>query len=151
MLLGNGVEGRFPFLDHRVIELACSLPDAFKLRVLVEKYLLRRFAAALLPSSLARRTKQPYRAPVVGALVGPVAPEWARRALSREAVDAVGIFSGEKVERLAERAATTIGNETESDAMALMAIASTQLLHDTILQMRPVSNAEIRSVEVNVL
>jgi asparagine synthase (glutamine-hydrolysing) len=151
MLLGNGVEGRFPFLDHRVIELACSLPDELKLRVLVEKYALRRLAQGLLPADLARRTKQPYRAPVLGALVGPGTPEWARRALSRDAVDAVGVFSGEKVERLAQRAAAAVGHESESDAMALMAIASTHLLHESLLRMGAPSTAEMRKLEVELL
>jgi asparagine synthase (glutamine-hydrolysing) len=148
MLLGHGVEGRFPFLDHRIIELACALPERMKLDVLTEKAVLRRLARDLLPSSLARRTKQPYRAPIVGALVGPAAPDWARRALSRDAVDALGVFSGEKVERLARRAAASIGHESEADAMALMAVASTQLLEDEVLGAGQPTAAERETVEV---
>jgi asparagine synthase (glutamine-hydrolysing) len=149
MLMANGVEGRFPFLDHRVIELACALPETLKLRVLTEKYLLRRFARQLLPETLAKRTKQPYRAPVLGGLVGPEAPQWARLALSRDAVDAVGVFSGEKVERLVRRvAASGLRAESEADAMALMAVASTHLLNETVVRGRAPTAAEVRDVEV---
>ncbi len=149
VLLGNSVEGRFPFLDHRVIEFACALPEGLKLRVLVEKYLLRRLARDLLPPSLAERTKQPYRAPVVGALVGPSAPDWARRALSRDAVDEAGVFSGEKIERLAAHAAASGGHETEGNAMALMAVASAHLLHERLVRGFEVPSADVRAVEVS--
>ncbi|TGP13305.1 asparagine synthase-related protein, partial [Mesorhizobium sp. M1D.F.Ca.ET.234.01.1.1] len=37
MLMGNSVEGRFPFLDDDVVKLANSLPAKYKLRVLDEK------------------------------------------------------------------------------------------------------------------
>lgn len=150
MLLGNSVEGRFPFLDHRVIEFACALPENFKLKVLVEKYLLRRLASDLLPKSLARRTKQPYRAPSVGALVGPSAPRWAQEAFSREGVDEVGVFSGEKVARLAGLAASAGRTESESHAMTLMAVASTRLLHDRLVRGFQVPKAAVQAVKVSV-
>ena len=38
MLMAHSVEGRFPFLDEEVVTLANSLPAAYKLRVLDEKY-----------------------------------------------------------------------------------------------------------------
>ena len=41
MLMANSVEGRFPFLDRRVVALAESLPAAYKLRVLDEKHVLK--------------------------------------------------------------------------------------------------------------
>ncbi len=148
MLLANGVEGRFPFLDHRVIELAASLPESLKLHVLVEKYLLRRLARTLLPDGLARRTKQPYRAPVAKALVGPAAPAWARDALSRDAAEAVGVFSGDKVEALSRRVASELGEESEGDAMALMAVASTHLLHHASAWHRAPATSEVSDVEV---
>jgi len=147
MLLGNSVEGRFPFLDHRVIEFACALPGNFKLKTLVEKHLLRRFARDRLPSALVNRPKQPYRAPIVGALLGPRSPEWARRLLSREAVDEVGVFAGDRVEKLAKRTAAAIGKESEGDSMTLMAIASTQLLHHRLVR-APTRATDLESVEV---
>ena len=57
------IEGRFPFLDHRVIEFANRLPPQLKIRGLNEKYMLRRALADLLPPTSCTRTKQPYRAP----------------------------------------------------------------------------------------
>lgn len=61
--MANSIEGRFPFLDHRVIEFANTLPDRWKIRGLTEKYLFRRAMAGLLPDEIMWRTKQPYRAP----------------------------------------------------------------------------------------
>ena len=40
--MANSIEGRFPYLDHRVIEFANRLPPSFKIRGMTEKYLLRR-------------------------------------------------------------------------------------------------------------
>ena len=60
--MAHAVEGRFPFLDHRVAEFAAALPPRMKLRGLTEKYLLRRSLQGDLPPSIAWRPKQPYRA-----------------------------------------------------------------------------------------
>ena len=70
MLMGHSIEGRFPFLDYRVAELAASLPDQLRLRGLTEKYLLRKAVEHRLPAEIAARKKRPYRAPIVGAFVG---------------------------------------------------------------------------------
>jgi asparagine synthase (glutamine-hydrolysing) len=64
MLMANSVEGRFPFLDHRVIEFANRLPDDLKLRVLNEKYILKKTFQDKLPGTILNRKKQPYRSPV---------------------------------------------------------------------------------------
>ena len=63
MAMANSVEGRFPYLDHRVIELANRLPPRYKLRALTEKYVLKQAVKGLLPETIRRRVKQPYRAP----------------------------------------------------------------------------------------
>jgi len=42
MAMAHGVEGRFPFLDHRVVELAARIPPRMKLKGLREKHILRR-------------------------------------------------------------------------------------------------------------
>jgi asparagine synthase (glutamine-hydrolysing) len=149
MLLGNSVEGRFPFLDHRVIEFAAGLPQRFKLRGLVEKHLLRRYARSLLPDSLAERTKQPYRAPIVPALLGNGAPGWVNDLLDPTAVDEVGVFAGDRVEKLVARARMNLGHETEADSMTLMGVISTQLLHDRLVRGVAPPSQHVEAVEVH--
>jgi asparagine synthase (glutamine-hydrolysing) len=131
MLLGNAVEGRFPFLDHRVIAVAQRIPERLRLRGLDEKFVLKRAARGLVPDNVLRRTKFPYRAPAPLGLVADDAPPWARAMLSPEAIDAVGVFDGAKVQRLLAKlrsAAAEHARPAEADAMTLMAVVSTQLL-----------------------
>jgi len=40
--MANSVEGRYPFLDYRVIEFAAKLPPDFKMHGLNEKFILKR-------------------------------------------------------------------------------------------------------------
>ena len=53
-------KGRFPFLDHRVVEFCNRLPPRLKLRGLTEKYLLKRLSRRWLPEEIWRRPKRPY-------------------------------------------------------------------------------------------
>ena len=77
MLMGNSVEGRFPYLDYRVAEFAAALRDRLLLRGLEEKYLLRQTASRRLPRAISERPKQPYRAPIGAVFCGPGAPAYA--------------------------------------------------------------------------
>ena len=42
MAMAHSVEGRYPFLDHRVVEFAAKLPSNVKMKVLDQKHLLKR-------------------------------------------------------------------------------------------------------------
>src|SRR5262249_42496386 len=61
--MAHAVEGRFPFLDHRLVEFAARIPTSMKLRGLDEKHILKRASRGLVPDSILARSKQPYRAP----------------------------------------------------------------------------------------
>lgn len=58
------LEARSPFLDHKVIEFAASLPENFKLRGLTTKYLLKRVLRKLLPSENLERRKMGFGVPI---------------------------------------------------------------------------------------
>ena len=62
--MANSVEGRYPFLDYRVIEFAATLPPDFKMHGLNEKYILKKMMEGRLPESILKRPKQAYRAPI---------------------------------------------------------------------------------------
>ena len=127
MAMAHSVEGRFPFLDHRVVEFASKLPVSLKMKVLNEKYLLKRCAAGLIPPSVAKRPKQPYRAPEACSFLQPAAREYMEELLSPEQIQRDGIFDAPAVAMLQDkfRKGTAIGVK---DNMGLVGIVSTQLL-----------------------
>ena len=148
MLMGNSVEGRFPFLDHRLIEFAAALPERLKLRGLSEKWILKRLARRFVPATVLQREKYPYRAPAAGALIGLDAPGWSRELLSREATRKVGVFDEEKVARLVAKLSARPAPASEADSQALIAVATTQLLADQLLPPAPVPQRDVDAVEL---
>ncbi|GAA1026505.1 asparagine synthase (glutamine-hydrolyzing) [Virgisporangium ochraceum] len=150
MLMANSVEGRFPFLDANVVEFANALPARHKLFGLEEKYVVKRAFADVVPKSILRRPKQPYRAPDAASLFAAGTPEWFDAVTSEAAVRAAGVFKPEMVARLIAKGVRTGGeNMTNTDSMRIMAVVSTQLTHATFIAETP-SGAELPDIQVAV-
>lgn len=66
------IEGRVPYLDHRLVELLLSLPGRFKAGVIRRKRLLRELARGRVPEATRRRPKQGFTVPVGRWLTGPL-------------------------------------------------------------------------------
>ncbi len=60
----NALEVRVPFLDHRVVQLANSLPSHLKIRGTTQKYILRKLAADLLPAAILSGEKRGFGIPI---------------------------------------------------------------------------------------
>lgn len=127
MAMAHAVEGRFPFLDHRVVEFAAKLPTSLKLRGLNEKYLLKRAVGDLLPATITERTKQPYRAPISTSFFGDHAPAWVADVLSAGEIRAAGLFDPAAVAKLVQKCSSG-SPVSEGDNMALVGVLSTQLI-----------------------
>jgi asparagine synthase (glutamine-hydrolysing) len=136
MAMAHSVEGRFPFLDTEVVDLAARLPDAHKLRVLDEKHVLKRAARGLIPEAIIARKKQPYRAPDALAFAGGRGREFAQDVLSPAAVERAGVFDPAAVQRLLAKciAGASAGQLSNVDNMALVGALSTQLLYDQVVR-----------------
>jgi len=136
MAMAHSVEGRFPFLDVRVMEFAARLPPRLKMRVLDEKHLLKLAVGGLVPESIRRRPKQPYRAPDAASFfdsarqaprAGWIAPLTAPEQLARD-----GVFNPRAVSKLMEKGCA--GQITGArDGMALVGVLSTQVLIDRFI------------------
>ena len=63
MEMSHSVEGRVPFLDHKVAEYTATLPVSFKIKGLIEKYVLREATRDVLTPELYTRRKHPFFAP----------------------------------------------------------------------------------------
>ena len=126
--MANSVEGRFPFLDYRLVEFCNRLPPELKLRGLTEKYLLKRLAAQWLPEGIWIRPKRPYRAPIHRSFINESTPEYVNELLSPHNIEAAGYFKSGAVNQLTAKVRRG-GRLSETDDMALVGILSTQLVH----------------------
>jgi len=72
MLMAFGVEGRVPFLDHRVVEFGLSLPSAMKISGKTGKYFLRQWAESYLPKNHLYAPKRGFTVPIGDWLKGSV-------------------------------------------------------------------------------
>ncbi len=133
MAMGHSVEGRYPFLDYRVVQFAAKLPPALKMKVLDEKYLLKRAAEGLIPPSIIRRHKQPYRAPDGKSFFNSSRNRETFKAMTSPQVTApMGIFKPTAVSALAAKfeSGRAIGTK---DNMALTGILSTIIAVDRLV------------------
>jgi asparagine synthase (glutamine-hydrolysing) len=128
MAMAHAVEGRFPFLDDRVVEFCSNLPADLKLRGLTEKYLLKKVAQGWLPPEIWRRPKRPYRAPIHRSFFSEASHEYVRELLSPETITASGFFKPGAVSQLVDKIERGM-HLSETEDMALAGILSSQLVY----------------------
>jgi len=135
--MAHSVEGRFPFLDHRVVEYCNQLPPTLKLRSLTEKYVLKELSRQWLPDEVWQRPKRPFRAPIHKSFFSGAKLDYLEERLSPSAIHSAGLFRGPSVEALRAKLERGMGLG-ETDDMALAGIISTQLLvHQFIDDFQP--------------
>jgi asparagine synthase (glutamine-hydrolysing) len=83
MSMGVSLEGRVPFLDHRFVELAMSIPESMKLKNGTLKYILKKAVRGVIPDELIDRPKQGFGVPI---------NEWFARGLRQTARTAIDDF-----------------------------------------------------------
>lgn len=132
MAMAHSVEGRFPFLDWRVVQFCNRLPSNLKLRGLTEKYLLKKVGKRWLPREICQRPKRPYRSPIHRSFINQSTPGYVEDLLSPQKIKATGLFKSEAVSQLVQK--IRLGKHVgETDDMALAGILSTQLFHSQFI------------------
>lgn len=133
MSMANSVEGRYPFLDHRVIEFCMKLHPDLKLNGLNEKYLLKKMMKGRLPEIILNRSKQAYRAPIRSTFITENLHHYLKEKISVKELEEAGIFNQNHVINLLAK--MKVNKQTsEIDNMALTAIISTQILNDLFIK-----------------
>ena len=149
MTMANSIEGRFPFLDHRLVEFASRLPPRLKMAGLDEKHILKTATRHLVPESIRQRPKQPYRAPDAQSFFdtnsGMARFEYVDAMLARSAIEDAGLFDPDVVGKLVEKARSGAAIGTK-DNMALVGILSAQLVVEQFVNGRPVDVPEAVTV-----
>jgi asparagine synthase (glutamine-hydrolysing) len=64
MTMSTSVEGRAPYLDHKLVEFAMGIPSALKIKNGQSKYILKKAVEGIIPDNIIYRKKQGFGAPV---------------------------------------------------------------------------------------
>jgi asparagine synthase (glutamine-hydrolysing) len=150
MLMAHSVEGRFPFLDHRVVEFCMRIPPGLRMNGLTEKHILRESMRNLLPAEIRKMVKQPYRAPDAKCFIGESGDGLVEEMLSPGRIGEKGYFDPRQVERLVSKFHRNPVTGFK-DNMAFVGILSTQLLDQIFVRDfradREIDPSLVRAVE----
>ena len=102
LTMANSIEGRVPFLDHRLVEFALSLPSSMKMRRGNLKYLLRVVAERYVGKETAWASKAAFYLPFRKCF-GADFDVFVRDTLSASSIRRDGYFDPTVVDRLVER------------------------------------------------
>lgn len=101
LTMANSIEGRVPYLDHRLVEFAARLPVGLKQKGMQAKALLRRVADRHLPAAIAKRKKAAFYLPVAD-FYGPDFCDFVRDTLNPSTVADDGYFDPAGVSKLVD-------------------------------------------------
>lgn len=124
MSMSASLELRPPFLDHRLVELAFSLPGAMKLRRGSGKWVVKEVARRHLPGSIVDRPKVGFRVPLDAWFRGALRP------MASEMLCGNGSFVGEVMDRATVRALLDSHERGRTnEEMRLWALLSLEVWH----------------------
>lgn len=93
MTMAHSLEGRVPFMDHKLVELACQMPAHLKLKNSRNKIALRRYLDKTVPGELSRRRKVPFYIPIDKYLTTPPFADFVADCLSESRIRKRGYFN----------------------------------------------------------
>ena len=132
MEMAHSVEGRLPFLDHHVVEVARELPVDQKIRGLVEKFVLRAAARPVLTATVHARQKHPFTTPPVALAPDGRLYQLLQDTLRGPALESLPFFDRSKVVALLdELPAMDDGRRTAYD-MPLMFLLSACVMQERL-------------------
>jgi asparagine synthase (glutamine-hydrolysing) len=96
--MGVSLEGRVPFLDHKIVEFAWRVPSKYKYKNNKGKWLLRQVLHQYIPKELTDRPKSGFTLPLSGWLRGPL-KEWAEGLINNDRLVYEGILNSDIVSK----------------------------------------------------
>jgi len=100
MTMANSIEGRVPFLDHRLVEFAFQLPEKMKIRRLQDKFLLRKYSKSKIPFYNHKKRKKPFYIPLDYYIKTDVIQDYINTYLSKEKINNQGLFNWNETQRI---------------------------------------------------
>ena len=99
MTMANSIEGRVPFLDHRLVEFAFMLPEKYKINRFIDKYILRQYCNQKIKFYNSRLRKKPFYIPLQYYMTTDTMNDFISTYLTKEKIEQAGILSWNFVEQ----------------------------------------------------
>jgi asparagine synthase (glutamine-hydrolysing) len=128
MEMAHSVEGRVPFLDHRVVETVRDFPVRAKIRGTVEKHVLREAVRPVITDTVYRRQKHPFLAPPAAAALGGPLDDLVQQTLRGPALRNTPFYDAKRVTALLDALPSLPPSERAPLDVGLMAMTSVCLL-----------------------
>jgi len=130
MEMGHSIEGRVPFLDHKVVETLVAQPVHMKVRGMTEKYVLREAVKDSITDTVYRRQKHPFLSPPATLNPDDTFHTFVEDTLRGRAFGTIPFFDQRQVVRLLDRLPEMdVGARTANDQV-LMQLLSMAVLHE---------------------
>jgi asparagine synthase (glutamine-hydrolysing) len=130
MEMAHSVEGRVPFLDHRVVEVARSQPVTQKIRGATHKYVLRKSMRNIITDKVFRRPKQPFWSPPLTLNSQERFHSLLQDSLRGPIVASMPFFDQKKVVRMLDELPSVDQFCRVANEQILMMVLSASVLHD---------------------
>ncbi|MBA2664103.1 MAG: asparagine synthase (glutamine-hydrolyzing) [Bradymonadaceae bacterium] len=130
--MAHSVEGRTPFLDHRLFEFCQQLPLALKINHGVEKWVLRRAVEDLLPETVVARPKHPFLAPPLCIHSNAETDALIQDTLRSDSARALPFFDRTKLLALLDALGTMTQAERQAAEPVLMTALSASMLQTSL-------------------
>ena len=123
MEMAHSIEGRVPFLDHKLTEFMVQLPEHLKIRGLKEKYILREAAKPILTETMYTRMKHPFLSPPSKNSNNQLLSEFLLDKIHSKSMGYLPFYNQQKLIDFATQDNDEI-NPTQSDAIVQQAVSA---------------------------
>lgn len=134
MEMAHSVEGRLPFLDHKVGEFLMQTPVNLKIRGTTEKYILREAVRDVITDTVYRRQKHPFFSPPDSSGAPSRMAILIQDTLRSKVVDSIPFLNAAAIRGLADRLGTMTPAERGSMDPGLMTLISQIFLHERFVK-----------------
>ncbi len=128
MEMAHSVEGRLPFLDHRLFETVRKMPLAMKIRNMREKHVLRQAVRPYITDTVYNREKHPFMAPPVSLYADAALGTFIQDSIRSKSFGAVPFFDRRKIIALLDGLPMQDAKTRTATEPVLMTVLTTHLL-----------------------
>ncbi|HEY9648465.1 MAG TPA: asparagine synthase-related protein, partial [Chroococcidiopsis sp.] len=133
--MAHSIEGRVPFLDHELVEIACQIPAAFKIHGIPQnqirdKYVLREATRPVVTDTIYQRQKHPFLSPPSTLKPDGALHEFLQDTLRGQSLRNLGFYNPAAVVKLLDQIPEMRPDQLAASELLLMRILSSCVLQE---------------------